>query len=290
MDHVHILMRRSKGPRNLSRMIGGTDEFSIHLLETIKQIRRLYMQTSNEILAELQRREATINRLLAPLTPDFVEQVAAEKNLLDRAAAAIQILKMGHAEDDATRQTEKLMQQLELRLKPFTTDNTHFENNNRLLYQEAGQWARHFSIIRMTVMTFTVSASTAIIAYLWKGDEVSARGGSNSAVAASVAILWTLGLTVFWLFTFASYTQLNRQQKRRPLLPTSAVDFRERKPLPRDWASLVVALPSLCLALGNLFPGLLLNSPFKYLLIGAGIIGLLFFFVLKPLVKWSERH
>ena len=271
-------------------MIGGTDEFSIHLLETIKQIRRLYMQTSNEILAELQRREATINRLLTPLTPDFVEQVAAEKNLLDRAAAAIQILKMGHAEDDATRQTEKLMQQLELRLKPFTTDNTHFQNNNRLLYQEAGQWARHFSIIRMTVMTFTVSASTAIIAYLWKGDEVSARGGSNTPVAASVAILWTLGLTVFWLFTFASYTQINRQQKRRPLLPTSAVDFRERKPLPRDWASLVVALLSLCLALGNLFPGLLLNSPFKYLLIGAGIIGLLFFFVLKPLVKWSERH
>ena len=122
-------------------------------------------------------------------------------------------------------------------------------DNRKLHYQEAGQWARHFSTIRMTVMTLTVTTCVGIVA--WKGQLLFSKGSVNDlnlvriAAVIPVTILWIAGVGVFALFSVETYKQIDRQQIKRPFLPSSCKDNDVPNRRRFDWASLAVALLNL---------------------------------------------
>lgn len=107
--------------------------------------------------------------------------------------------------------------------------------NRRLHFQDAGEWARHYSTVRMTIATFVITSCVAILALKWdagseKGaapPDIPAAGAvsqANNVVAThvvnSVAILWLLGLGIFQAFTYYTFDRLNSQLKHRAKLLT----------------------------------------------------------------------
>lgn len=234
-------------------MLDPTDPFRIYVREKIKKIRGLIMNTSPEVLGDIQRRKTAIETLLAQMPPELFPKILTEMRLLDQDVAAIQLLKKGCSTDNAIKTAEEIAEELYRRLELFTGGNDVFRDNTRLLYQEAGQWARHFSSVRMTVMTFTITACTAIVAFLWKNGAPSVSLGQSvnigdSLAVDAVAILWILGSSVFSLFTIATYSQIRRQQLKRPALATGPLGFSKPRPLPIEWTSLLIGLLAAFLA------------------------------------------
>jgi hypothetical protein len=107
--------------------------------------------------------------------------------------------------------------------------------NRRLHFQDAGEWARHYSTVRMTVATFVITSCVAILALKWDASPETgapppngpALGELNQAdhtidahVVNSVAILWLLGIGIFHAFTYYTFDRLNSQLKHRAKLLT----------------------------------------------------------------------
>ena len=72
--------------------------------------------------------------------------------------------------------------------------------------KDFGDWARHYSTVRLTLGTFFMTAGFVILS-LWKEER-----------SYDVAI-WTLGLVVFGaflfsIFTYLTYRRMNQQQSR----------------------------------------------------------------------------
>jgi len=143
---------------------------------------------------------------------------------------------------EAVKQLQADMAVISSRLDLFTITNSPFRDNRKLLYQEAGQWARHFSTVRMTVMTFTITTCVAIFA--WKGQTVFGKNPDvdSAMVTIPLTILWFAGVIVFWMFSMATYGQMDRQSRKRPLLPASFADEKDPSHRPFDWASLAVGV------------------------------------------------
>jgi hypothetical protein len=135
----------------------------------------------------------------------------------------------------------KFFQETAAQLKTAEKLVEPLRDNRKLHYQEAGQWARHFSTIRMTVMTLTITTCVAIIAWKWQpifNDQT--KGDSIKMLATIVGILWGTGVITFWLFTYHTYSQIRRQQEKRPFLPSSFSDHAKPNSAQFDGASLVV--------------------------------------------------
>jgi hypothetical protein len=113
-------------------------------------------------------------------------------------------------------------------------------DNRKLLFGEHGSWARHFSTVRMTVMTFTVSTCAAIFA-------LSVRGAELSKIIGPIAVLWGLGSLTFWIFTFYTYKKVRSQWRMRNWLPDGIHASESGYPVQVDLASFVVPLFTLAL-------------------------------------------
>jgi hypothetical protein len=120
-------------------------------------------------------------------------------------------------------------------LESLTTTNVIFRQAATVLFHEAGQWARHFSTVRMTIATFTITSCTAIMTPASKA----------SKVVDPIVVLWILGLTLFLIFTIETYHQIYLQRKGLPVFLGKPLKGGARA-LRFHWASFVIAL--LCLA------------------------------------------
>ena len=70
-------------------------------------------------------------------------------------------------------------------------------------YGDHGQWARHYSTVRMTLGTFFVTASFGLLQLRWEKPE------TNVAIVAALICLF--GIIVFLLFSRASFNSMNEQ-------------------------------------------------------------------------------
>lgn len=93
--------------------------------------------------------------------------------------------------------------------------NSWWTENRRLRYQEKGHWARHYSTVRMGVITVTITTCVAIIAWKWRTLDDVLEG----YVVNAVALLWALGVVIFQTFTYYTFKELNRQLVHRAELP-----------------------------------------------------------------------
>ena len=93
---------------------------------------------------------------------------------------------------------------------PLGMNDTNQEaEDRRALYQDAGEWSRHYSTVRMTVATFVITTCVAIIAL------TTDKGTTSSRVGDSVTLLWLLGLFIFYAFTFLTFKERNKQLTHR---------------------------------------------------------------------------
>jgi hypothetical protein len=91
-----------------------------------------------------------------------------------------------------------------------------FHANARARYADAGAWAVHFSIVRMTVSTFFVTAAWGVVSLKW--EEYS------FPLAMAAGVTWLLAGFFLFVFTRATYLRSRRQQKLQELLPTPKSD------------------------------------------------------------------
>jgi hypothetical protein len=182
--------------------------------------------------AELQRLNAAVGSITSS-----IQSAVKTRNSQAGSAILSQIWDIKKETDAFKKTAEKFhdiwegVKQLESKLEAehelalrlvanFTEESKMFMENRRTRYDDAGEWARHYSTVRMTVATFALTTCVAIIAL--KGDKSSSEG--KIYIGNSVAILWLLGVVIFYVFSYLSYRQSNRQRKYRKNLPTSAED------------------------------------------------------------------
>jgi hypothetical protein len=109
--------------------------------------------------------------------------------------------------------------------------------NRRVRFEDSGDWARHYSAVRMTVTTFLVGLSLGIVSFKWeKGDP---RPGA--IFVALAALVWISAVVLFIAFTRLTYHEMARARKLK--LPDTPDD--KRTPLhprwdPASWVLIVV--------------------------------------------------
>jgi hypothetical protein len=238
------------------------------------------MPKSEDVLKQITACEEGVNELFGRAnTTSFLNQGSLLRERLEICAADLRLLREEGNSDPEIATAEKLAKLLLHRLESLTTANVLCRDNAKLLFQEAGQWARHFSTVRMTVITFTITTCTAIIAWKWGKREVD-----NAMVANSAAFLWVLGVTVFWIFTIATYREVDKQRKVLPLFLNKTI---KRKQSRFDWASLVISV--LCVA-AAFVPAIWRDVAISWLLripvITAAVVGIVFCFKYR---KWAKR-
>lgn len=191
------------------------------------------MPTKEKLLQQSKEYELAVTDLFKrEETGYFLGKASELKEKLEIAAANFQHLPQTDRNDQSVIDAEKLIRVLLLRVESLATANQVCRDSAKVLFAEAGQWARHFSVVRMTVMTFTITTCIAILAWQW------GKGGANSgAVTNAAAFLWTLGASVFWIFTYATYREVAKQ---REILPIFLPKPPKRKELRYDWTSLVI--------------------------------------------------
>ena len=77
-----------------------------------------------------------------------------------------------------------------------------------ILLQDASEWARHYSTVRMTVTTFLISLSAAILTF---------RVGSPEFMRLSIAV-WLVAVAFFVLFTIPEWRALDRAEENRTII------------------------------------------------------------------------
>jgi magnesium-transporting ATPase (P-type) len=114
--------------------------------------------------------------------------------------------------------------------------------NRRVRYQETGQWARHYSTVRMTVTTFLLGLSVSIVTFGWQYWDEKPRGSSVETAAA----LWLLAVSLFTVFTRLSLQMGVRATKhRRELKIENEKPVPDGQAPPQDAASWTIAAISL---------------------------------------------
>ncbi len=88
------------------------------------------------------------------------------------------------------------------------------QENARVLYNSAGQWALHFSEVRMTVTTFLVGLSWAVVSVKW--DEFS------WPLLWAAIVVWLAAAGLFVFFTLATQERARRQKEFQNMLPESS--------------------------------------------------------------------
>lgn len=84
--------------------------------------------------------------------------------------------------------------------------------NRRTRFSDAGGWAIHFSIVRMTVSTFLITAAWGLVSVKW--DEYS------RPLALAALCIWGLAGFFLFIFTKATYDRSAKQKEWQTELPT----------------------------------------------------------------------
>ncbi|MGI9087482.1 MAG: hypothetical protein ACR2HH_07060 [Chthoniobacterales bacterium] len=82
--------------------------------------------------------------------------------------------------------------------------------NCRTRYQENGNWARHYSTVRMTVTTFLIPVSLGVLAFKWTPPT---HPPINFLALSDV--VWMAAVFLFVLFTRLTYEEMERARRRR---------------------------------------------------------------------------
>ncbi len=196
------------------------------------------MSNAAYLLAKLATCEKDVNTLLAQVsTSSFLTESSLLRERLEVFLAELASARLQGTWTTALDTAENTAKTLLHRLESLTTANVICRDNARVLFQEAGQWARHFSTVRMTVATFTITSCTAIVALAGKKDGLA----TAPDVMLPVAILWSLGVSVFWIFTVETYREIYRQRRSYPVFLMRSLS-KSPKNLRLDLASVVIAL------------------------------------------------
>lgn len=139
-----------------------------------------------------------------------------------------------------------------------TSDAPEHIQNRRVRFVENGNWARHYSTVRMTTTTFLVSLSIGILSFKWNPPTKPELIFLNL-----VGGVWIAALCLFLAFTRYTYGEMERARLRRRALPEGA-KLEPDKPLHlrqdmASWIMIVVtaAFGLLLLSLsdgGSIFP------------------------------------
>lgn len=72
-------------------------------------------------------------------------------------------------------------------------------------YSDHGQWARHYSTVRMTLGTFFVTAATGFISLRWDTP--------GAGVALIAAGIFFIGVILFLEFSWLTFHEMNKQRE-----------------------------------------------------------------------------
>ena len=126
---------------------------------------------------------------------------------------------------------------LQTRLDLLVTGDTpeHIQNR-RVRFGENGNWARHYSTVRMTTTTLLVSLSIGILSFRWSPPAKPEPTFLNLAGG-----VWIAALCLFLAFTRYTYGEMERARLRRRALPEGANPEPDKPLHPRqDMASWIV--------------------------------------------------
>ncbi len=98
----------------------------------------------------------------------------------------------------------------------ITGGTTEHILNRRGRFAEHGNWARHYSTVRMTVTTFLVSLSIGILSFKWEPT----KGQPNLKFIDLAAGVWVAALFLFLIFTHHTYREMANARRLRRLLPS----------------------------------------------------------------------
>jgi hypothetical protein len=147
------------------------------------------------------------------------------------------------SEDNVSEQLTKLnakVDGLQARLDLMLTGDTpeHIQNR-RVRFRENGNWARHYSTVRMTTTTALVSLSIGILSF-----KLNPPAKPEPTFVNLAGGVWIAALCLFLVFTRYTYGEMERARLRRRALPEGAKP-EPGKPLhPREdmasWIMIVV--------------------------------------------------
>ena len=129
---------------------------------------------------------------------------------------------------------------LETRLDLLVTGDTPEQiQNRRVRFGENGNWARHYSTVRMTTTTFLVSLSIGILSFKWNPPAKPELTFLNLAGG-----VWIAALCLFLAFTRYTYAEMERARVRRRSLPEGEKPEPDKPLHPRQdmasWIMMVV--------------------------------------------------
>lgn len=87
-----------------------------------------------------------------------------------------------------------------------TKANTKDADTRSVLLQEygdRGQWARHYSTVRMTLGTFFITAATGVITVRWDTPQL--------AIAVIAGVIFAIGMLLFMTFSALTFREMNAQ-------------------------------------------------------------------------------
>ena len=70
-------------------------------------------------------------------------------------------------------------------------------------YGDHGNWARHYSTIRLTLGTFFITAATGMITVRWDRPQ--------TAIAVSAGVVFGIGVLLFMVFSAFTFDKMNKQ-------------------------------------------------------------------------------
>ena len=86
--------------------------------------------------------------------------------------------------------------------------------NRRVRFEEAGEWARHYSNVRMGVTPFLITLSTGILAFKWEPKNGLLPGPADPFVFLAFAV-WILACFLFFVFTHRTSKQEQNASSHR---------------------------------------------------------------------------
>lgn len=98
-------------------------------------------------------------------------------------------------------------------------------------YKDRGQWARHYSTVRLTLGTFFVTLSVGILHFRWNTPELK--------VGIGAFIICALGAFLFSAFSKATFDEMKGQMEIVNFLqPDAGIDLNKY-----DWKKRFIGLP-----------------------------------------------
>jgi hypothetical protein len=88
-----------------------------------------------------------------------------------------------------------------------------YQSNCRARYQENGNWARHYSTVRMSVSTFLIPVSLGVASFRWQPP-----APPPISLLALSGVVWCSAVVLFVLFTRLTYQEMESARKKREKL------------------------------------------------------------------------